>query len=121
MSKVMVVDDSQFIRLHLTKLLTEHEYEVIEVENGEEAVQTYRQLYPDAVLMDIVMPVKNGSDALREILSLDPQAKIIILSTMNQDSIVLRAMQAGAKDFLTKPADAKQLLKALHKMLRPIL
>jgi two-component system chemotaxis response regulator CheY len=117
MSKIMVVDDAQFMRMRITKLLTQHGYEVVEAEDGEEAVQSYRSLKPDVVLMDIAMPHKDGLAALREIRRFDPQAKVIMLTALGQQAIVLRAMQAGAKDFLVKPYDPDQVMKVLNKVL----
>jgi len=118
MPTVMIVDDSQFIRLRLNKLLAQHGYQVLEAKDGEEAVETYRQQTPDVVLMDIAMPRKHGSVALREIRALDSEAKVIMLTGMNQQAIVLRAMQAGAKDFLVKPFEDEQVLNALRKALK---
>ena len=66
MSTIMVVDDSHLIRVRLTKLLTQHGYEVIDAKDGEEAVETYSQVHPDAVIMDFAMPRKHGLIALRE-------------------------------------------------------
>ena len=117
MARVMIVEDSQFIRMRLAKLLVEHNYQVIEAQDGEEAVQIYHQAKPDAVLMDIAMPIKNGMWALSQIRRFDPQAKIIMLTALDQEAIVLRAMQAGAKDFLTKPYESDQVLSSLQKAL----
>src|SRR5262245_27167083 len=117
MSIVMIVDDSQFIRMRLVKLLTGHGYQVIEATNGEEAVQIYGRAKPDAVLMDVAMDQKNGLTALTEILQADPQARVIMLTALGQQAIILRALQTGAKDFLVKPYDPERLLKTLHKVL----
>jgi two-component system chemotaxis response regulator CheY len=116
--KIMVVDDAQFMRMRVTKLLTEHGYAVIEAEDGEEAVQTYRSAQPDAVLMDITMPRKDGLMALSEIRQFDPQAKVIMLTALSQQTMVLEAMRGGAKDFLVKPYDPERVLKTLHKVLK---
>jgi two-component system chemotaxis response regulator CheY len=118
MSTIMVVDDAQFMRMRVGKLLTKHGHKVIEAENGEEAVQTYRLIQPDAVLMDITMPHKDGLTALSEIRAFDPQAKVIMLSALGQQAMVLQAMQAGAKDFLVKPYDPERVMKSLRKVLR---
>jgi len=118
MSKIMIVDDSKFMRSRLASLLTEYSYDVIEAKNGEEAVQTYRQIQPDAVMMDITMPQKDGLTALAEIRQFDPQAKVIMLSALDQPILVLEAMQAGAKDFLVKPYNPRQITKTLQKVLR---
>lgn len=118
MSRIMVVDDSQFMRMRLTTLLSQYSHEVVQAENGEEAVQTYRQIQPDAVLMDITMPQKDGLTALSEIRQFDPQAKVIMLTALNQQSLALQAVQAGATDFLVKPYNPERIVKALQKVLR---
>ncbi len=118
MLKIMVVDDAQFMRLRVSKLLIKHGYEVVEAGDGAAAVQTYRQLKPDAVLMDITMPIKDGLTALSEIRQFDPQAKVIMLTALGQQAIVLKAMQAGAKDFLVKPFDPERIMKSVQKVLK---
>ncbi len=117
MPKVMIVDDAQFMRLRLSKLLSEHGYEVVEAENGEQAVELYRSAQPDAVLMDITMPHKDGLQALAEIRAFDPQANVIMLTALGQQSMVLQAVQSGAKDFVVKPFDPARVMKALQKVL----
>jgi two-component system chemotaxis response regulator CheY len=113
----MIVDDAQFMRMRVGKLLTKNGYEIVEAKNGEEAVQTYRLIRPDVVLMDITMPHKDGLAALAEIREFDPQAKVIMLTALGQQAMVLEAMQAGAKDFLVKPFDPERIMKAVHKAL----
>lgn len=115
--KILVVDDAQFIRTRVAKLLTEHGYEVLEAVDGVAAVRIYRLLYPDAVLMDITMPRTDGLTALAEILRYDPQAKVIMLTALGQQTMILQAMQAGAKEFLVKPYDAERLIKVLQNVL----
>ncbi len=117
MSIIMVVDDAQFMRMRVGKLLAKHGHKIIEAENGEEAVQTYRLNLPDAVLMDITMPHKDGLTALAEIRDFDPQAKVIMLTALGQQTMVLQAMQAGARDFLVKPYDPERIIKALQRAL----
>jgi two-component system chemotaxis response regulator CheY len=117
MLKILVADDARFTRNRLVNLLTENGYAVVEVENGEQAVETYRTTNPDAVLMDFAMPGKNGLAAMTEIRKFDPQAKVIFLTALDQQAIALRAVQAGAKDFLIKPCEPKHLLAALQKVL----
>lgn len=117
MSKIMIVDDAQFMRVRLSKLLTGHGYEVVEAENGEQAVQAYRSIQPDAVLMDVTMPEKDGLQALAEIRIYDTQAKVIMLTALGQESMVLQAVQAGAKDYVVKPFDPDRVLRALQKAL----
>jgi two-component system chemotaxis response regulator CheY len=117
MARIMVVDDAQFIRMRLTKLLTEYGHDVIEAKDGEEAVRSYRIFRPDAVLMDITMPRKDGLTALAEIRRHDPQAKVIMLTALGQQAMILKAIRAGAKDFLVKPYNPKRVIKTLHQML----
>lgn len=114
---VMVVDDAQFMRMRVSKLLSQNGYEVVEAADGEAAVQTYQTKNPDAVIMDITMPRKDGLSALREIREFDSRAKVIMLTALGQQSMVLEAMKAGAKDFLVKPYDPDRVLKTLGKVL----
>jgi two-component system chemotaxis response regulator CheY len=113
----MIVDDAQFMRVRLSKLLIEHGCEVIEAENGEQAVQAYQSANPDVVLMDITMPHKDGLEALAEIRDLDPKAKVIMLTALGQEQIVVRAVQGGAKDYILKPFDPDRVIQALQKTL----
>lgn len=117
MSKIMVVDDAQFMRVRLTKLLTGHGYDVSEAENGEQAIKTYRSARPDAVLMDITMPEKDGLEALTEIRKFDPGARVIMLTALGQESMVIQAIKNGAKDYVVKPFDPDRVMLALQKIL----
>jgi len=118
MSKVMIVDDSSFIRNHLAKFLGERGYQTILAEDGEEAVSVYRTKRPNVVLMDITMPKMNGMDALALIRMHDPRAKVIMLTALDQQLIATRAVQLGARDFLVKPVLPAKLLLTLKKALR---
>lgn len=117
MQKVMVVDDAQFMRVRLTKLLVGHGYEVVEAENGAQAVLTYQAAKPDVVLMDVTMPEKDGLEALADIRAIDPTAKVIMLTALGQESMVVQAVQAGAKDYVVKPFDPDRVMVALQKVL----
>lgn len=117
MRKIMVVDDAQFMRVRISKLLVGHGYEVVEAENGNQAVQVYQAAKPDAVLMDVTMPEKDGLEALTEIRGLDPRAKVIMLTALGQESMVVQAVQAGARDYVVKPFDPDRIMTALQKVL----
>src|SRR5262245_20592234 len=117
MTTVMVVDDAQFIRMRLSKLLAEHGYLVIEAADGFEALDRYREARPDAVLMDLTMPNKDGLCALAEICRLDPCAKVIMLTALGQQQIMVEAIRAGAKDFLVKPYEPERVVRALRRVL----
>jgi two-component system chemotaxis response regulator CheY len=120
MAKIMIVDDSLFMRNHLSKLLARNGYEIILAENGEQAVVIYRQSSPDAVLMDITMPRKDGLQALTEIREFDGRAKVIMLTALDQELAATRAIHVGAKDFLVKPVPPSRLLTALQRILRKV-
>ena len=117
MPKILIVDDSLFMRNRLTKLLTEHEYETVTAGDGVEAVRVYKEARPDAVLMDITMPRKDGLEALAEIRSLDFASKVVMLTALDQPQLASQAVLSGAKDFMTKPVRPDRLLMTLKKVL----
>ena len=117
MTKILVVDDAQFMRMKATKLLTSNGYEVIEASTGSEAVESYKTEKPDAVLLDITMPDMDGLEALKEIKKIDPNARVAMVTAMGQQSIVMDALKSGAKDFIVKPFDPERVLGAVEKIL----
>jgi two-component system, chemotaxis family, chemotaxis protein CheY len=117
MAKILVVDDTQFMRQRVARLLREHDYQTIEAKDGEEAVRMYEHDEPDLVLMDITMPNMDGLAALGEIRAYDPAAKVIMLTALGQQAIALQAIQSGAKDFLVKPYEPDQVLRAVQRVL----
>ena len=119
MSKsILIVDDAAFMRITLRKILEGNNYTVAgEAENGQQAIEKYKELKPDLVIMDITMPEKGGLIALREIKAYDPDAKIIMCSAMGQQAMVVDAIQGGAKDFIVKPFQASGVLAAINRVL----
>ena len=117
MAKVMVVDDAAFMRLRACKVLQDNGHEVVQAENGAEAVLQYAEHRPDAVLLDITMPEMDGLAALKEIKKLDPTARVAMVTAMGQPAIVMEALRAGAKDFVLKPFQPDRMLGALQKLL----
>ena len=115
MAKVLVVDDAQFLRVRITKMLSGEGHEYQEASNGVEAVQYYKSYQPDVVLMDITMPEMDGMDALREIRTMDPDSKVVMLTALGQESIVLEAIKLGAKDFIVKPFEKERVLGTIAK------
>lgn len=116
MPTIMVVDDAAFMRMRCAKLLQENGYRVIEAENGAQAVQRYRDIRPDGVLMDITMPEMDGLEALAAIRRLDPSAKVAMVTAMGQQSIVIEALKAGARDFVVKPFQSDRVLAAVKRL-----
>jgi two-component system, chemotaxis family, chemotaxis protein CheY len=115
--KILIVDDAEFLRVRISKMLIGDGYEVTEAENGLRAVDLYREVHPDVVLMDITMPEMDGLSALKEIRSFDPKARVIMLTALGQESIVLQAIKSGARDFVVKPFERERVLSAISKLL----
>jgi len=115
---VLIADDAVIMRMMLRDILAARNYEIAgEAENGAAAVGLYKRLKPDLVLMDITMPVMDGIDALREIVSSDPGAKIVMVSAMGQQSMVIKSIKSGAVDFIVKPFRTERVLEAVNKAL----
>ena len=115
---VLVCDDAIFMRTMITDILSQAGYDIVgEAESGAQAVQRYRELRPDLVTMDIVMPDMGGIEAVREIVKHDPDAKILMCSAMGQQALVVEAIQAGAKDFVVKPFQPSRVLEAVQRVL----
>lgn len=117
MAKILIVDDAEFLRVRVSKMLAGEGYEIFEADNGYKAVTFYREIQPDLVLMDITMPEMDGLAALREIRSIDPKARVIMLTALGQESVVLEAIKSGARDFVVKPFERERVLTAINKLL----
>jgi two-component system chemotaxis response regulator CheY len=121
--KVLIVDDAMFMRNMIAEIFngknySGEEYEVVaEAENGIEAVERYKEHTPDIVTMDIVMPEMTGIEALREIMNLNSAANVIMCSALGQDSLVMEALDAGAKDFIVKPFQPEKVLDVVVRIL----
>ena len=115
--RVLIIDDAAFMRMMIKDILNKNGYEVAgEAENGLKALEKYKELTPDLVLMDITMPEMNGIDAVKNIKAIDPGAKIVMCSAMGQQAMVIESIQAGAKDFIVKPFQADRVLEAVRKV-----
>jgi two-component system chemotaxis response regulator CheY len=118
MARVLVVDDAAFMRKMVSDALAQGGHEVVgEASNGVEAVERFQQLRPDITTLDITMPEKDGLSALKDIMSLDPTARIVMCSALGQESKVLEAVKSGAKDFVVKPFQADRVIDAVGKAL----
>jgi two-component system chemotaxis response regulator CheY len=117
MKTVLIVDDAMFMRYTLKQMLEKSNFKVIgEADNGMNALIQYKELKPDIVTMDITMPEIDGIEAVRLIKKVDPNAKIVMMSAMGQESMVRDAIVAGAQGFLVKPFNEEDVLKALRKL-----
>ena len=114
---VLICDDAAFMRMMIKAILSKNGYNVAgEAENGLKAVEKFKELSPDLVLMDITMPEMDGIAALKEIKKLDAGAKVIMCSAMGQQAMVIESIQAGAKDFIVKPFQQDRVLEAVKKV-----
>ena len=115
--KVMVVDDSSFSRRQVQLFLKGSEFSVVaQAENGVEALSLFQEHTPDLVLLDIIMPEKEGTEVLDEIITVDPDAKVMMLSSMGTEDSVTRCLCLGAKTFVQKPFDKDTLLEHMRKL-----
>ncbi len=117
--RVLIVDDAVLMRSRIREILESAGYDVVgEASNGAEGVEKYAELKPDVVTMDIVMPVMGGLDAVREIVSRDARARIVMCSALGQENLVMEAIQAGAREFITKPFRAERVLEVIGKVVQ---
>ena len=112
--RVLVVDDAAFMRMMLKDILTAGGYQVVgEASDGNEAVQKYKELQPDLVTLDVVMPDVDGVQALKNLRAEDPQAVVVMVSAMGQEALIQEANEAGAKGFIVKPFRPDAVLTAM--------
>lgn len=118
MARVLIADDASFMRQMIREIIEPEGYEVVgEATNGIEAVEQFEELSPDLVTMDIVMPKRSGIDAVKGILAKHSDARIVMCSALGQETLVMEALQAGARDFIVKPFKPDNVLATLKKIL----
>ena len=114
--KVLIVDDSPFVRYLLKTIFEKAGHRVCaEAVTGEQAIECYKEHRPDLITMDVIMPDMNGIDAVKAIRKINRKAKILIVSAMGQRTIIEGAMKAGAVDYVIKPFPAARILEALER------
>ena len=116
--QILIADDSDSTRRTLKTLLELHNYDVVaEAKDGDQAVTLYKELQPELVLMDIAMPKKHGIDAIKEILAINHDAKIIAVTALYSQENVIRIMDAGVKALVMKPFDVSKLIKTIQDVI----
>ncbi len=121
MQKVLITDDAAFMRKILGDILKKNGCEVVgEASNGEEAVEKYKALRPDFVTMDITMPVMDGIQATRAIHQMDAGCKVLMVSAMGQQGMILEAIQAGAKGFIVKPFQESKVVEEVERLWKQV-
>jgi two-component system chemotaxis response regulator CheY len=114
--EVLIADDSEFMRSLLREILEEDYTIVGEAENGVEAIELYNENDPDVVMMDIVMPIRDGIEATDEITDTDPGAKVIMCTSVGQEQKMKSAIQAGAEGYITKPFQKPSVLDEIENV-----
>ena len=117
-ARVLIADDASFMRQMIREIIEPEGFEVVgEATDGIEAAELYEQLRPDIVTMDIVMPKRSGIDAVKDIVERSPDACVVMCSALGQETLVMEALQAGARDFIVKPFRPDNVLDTLLKVL----
>lgn len=116
MVRVLVVDDLPFMRKAVREAIeSAHMQCVGEASNGREALTLYQSVTPDVVVLDITMPKMDGIEALERLMSLDPRACVVMCSAIDEEAMIIRAIQLGAKDFVVKPFRPSRVTSAVRK------
>ncbi len=116
--RILVADDASFMRQMIREIIEMEDYEVVaEAIDGVQAMELYQEHRPDLVTMDIVMPKRSGIDALKGIIELDGDARVVMCSALGQETLVMESLQAGAKDFIVKPFKPDSVLSTLKKVM----
>lgn len=118
MANVLIVDDAAFMRMMLRKIIVVSGHQVVgEASDGDAAIEMFRELRPDLTTLDITMPGRDGIEVLREIMEIDPQARVVMCSALGQQAKVVESIKLGARDFVVKPFEADVVEKAIDKAL----
>jgi two-component system chemotaxis response regulator CheY len=116
--RLLIADDALIIRQIIKDMATSAGWEVVgEASNGQEAIERYRELHPDAMTLDLVMPEHDGLHALHGIMEFDSEAKVLVVSALEQRGVLKDAIKAGATDFVAKPFDKRSLQATLDQLL----
>jgi two-component system chemotaxis response regulator CheY len=115
--RVIIIDDALFMRNMLRDICVRAGFEVVaEGDSGEVALELFRAHRPDLMTMDIVMPNRSGLEALKDVMAEDPQARVVMVSALGQDALVLEAVEAGARDFIVKPFKEAKVLDVIRRV-----
>lgn len=118
MARLMIVDDSKYLRATLRAALEKAGHEVVaEADNGEDAVEMYAKVRPDVVTMDIVMRKGNGLQAITKIMQFDKSARIIVITAKGHEPMIRKALSFGALNFVIRPAETEEVLQAVDGVL----
>ena len=120
-SRILIVDDSKFMRMLLADLLTRNGFEVLEAESGEQAVKVFLEESPDLVTLDILMPGRDGIETLQDLRAQSPEARVVMVTALGMEDYIKRALDSGADGFILKPFSAEKVLETVQEVLeRPV-
>jgi two-component system chemotaxis response regulator CheY len=115
---ILITDDALFTRMMLRNILVDNGFNaIVEAETGTEAIWAYERWKPDIVIMDINMPEMDGLTAIKNILRIDPKAKIIICSALGERQLMVEALEEGVIDFITKPFQPDKVMEVIKQAL----
>jgi DNA-binding NtrC family response regulator len=117
MKKILIVDDSYFMRLALKKIFPKNQYTFIESAGGEEALKLFGSENPDLTLLDIVMPNMRGVEILKEIKKKDAEAKVVMITAVGRETVVAECEKMGIVDYIKKPFDEDNVRDIVNKCL----
>lgn len=115
MNKVLIADDAFFVRMKIRRILEQHDYVVLEAENGLQAIDIVEREKPQIILLDLIMPVMDGLTALKNIMAIHPTTRVIMITGFGDQSLFMEALELGAKDLILKPIDEKKILEMVKK------
>lgn len=118
MATVLVVDDSEFMRRVLKNILEAGEHIVREARNAAEALDSFKRFGADVITMDIVMPETDGIETVKRLMEIDPKVRIVMISALGHQKTVMRALEAGAMDFIMKPFTSDDVLESVNAVLQ---
>lgn len=119
--KILIVDDSAFMRTMIKNVLKDGNHEIFEAGNFDEAVKAYKENKPLLIFLDVIMPGKNGVETLREIKNIDKEVHVVMCTSIGgQQKIIDESVSAGADDFIIKPFKAEDILKVVNNIANPV-
>lgn len=117
MKKLMIVDDSNLIRKKISRELDDSKFELVgTAENGEKAIELFKECKPEVVTMDITMPHVDGIECIEQLVSIEPSVKILVISALNDKATGMEALEKGAMGFINKPFSEKDITQALDTL-----
>ena len=118
MASVLLVDDLAFIKLVQKEVIEANGHQIIgDAKDGLEAIEQFKRLHPDIIIMDITMPKMDGITALEHIMNFDKNAKVIMISALGKQDLVKKSLLLGAKNYIVKPLDRKKVLERINQVL----